>query len=850
MSDIAHSLAQNEGFQRARAWLPYIAAALLFGLGLYALHRLLAPVDLADVRNQIAATNWSTLGLAFLATFGGYLALAGYDWSALRHIGKPLPTPVVLTGGLMAYALGNTIGLSAISGGAVRWRIYSGLGLDGFDVAAVSAFTAISWGLAATLIGFTALAIHPDALGALAPVSPGMIRLISLAGMGAIVLPVFWASVSGRTLRIARFKLRAPSLPVLCAQVVFSLCDIGLSALTLYVLLPDPAPDFLTFLAVFSAAVLAGIISHVPGGVGVFETVVIASMPFGAPVDQVAAALLLFRMIYYLAPFTIALIVLAAYETWRALGKARPAGRAGRLLYAIEPGLSAVTPLVPLALAAMIFGSGLWLSLEALLPSGAEAAEAFFPLVFDEGAELLSSAFGAALIVLAVGVARRSEGAFWLASGALGGGVLAAISGTDDERAGALSLALAILLLFRRAFRRRSVLIHSALTPGWVMLVLTSLISFSFVLFFAHKGTAWVYELWWQFALDESAPRAIRAGLVSSLFIGLASLFILLKTPRYRPHPPGGRDLAQAAKLIRAWGPADSCFALTGDKSLIFCEDQRAVLSFAPSGRSWLAYGAPVGPPAAVEELAYSFAASARNSGALPVFWRISGDYAPVMRDLGLVLHPMGDEAIIDLTSYEAAPVPAGCAVSHPPHSDALIAELSAVSQAWLEARGAKEKAFSTGRFDPAWLGRWPVAVLRENGRILGFANIITGADGGACADLIRYAPDAPADVIRILVNAMLAELKAGGAKSFSLGATPLSGRAPERSRRIWERAGALLYRHGVNFASFDELRAFKESFNPEWRPVYVAAPPALSPLAVLADVTRLIGPAGPQSEG
>ena len=140
----------------ARAAFPYVLAVALFGLGLYAVSRLLADVDLADVLAQVHATPTSTLVLAALATLLGYLCLVGYDWSGLRYIGKPLPLPVTITGGLMAYAFGNTIGLSAVSGGAVRYRIYSGFGLDGYDVAAVSTFAAVSYGVAATVIGFAA----------------------------------------------------------------------------------------------------------------------------------------------------------------------------------------------------------------------------------------------------------------------------------------------------------------------------------------------------------------------------------------------------------------------------------------------------------------------------------------------------------------------------------------------------------------------------------------------------------------------------------------------------------------------------------------------------------------------
>ena len=155
---------------RLRAAAPYLAAVALFLLGLLALYHLLAPVDLHEVAAQVHATPWTVTGLALASTLAGYLCLAGYDWSALRYRGKSLPPPVVLSGGLMAYAFGNTLGLTPISGGAVRWRVYSGLGLDGYDIAAIanSAQTRIVAGatgiIAVSAVGCSASAPSPTSV--------------------------------------------------------------------------------------------------------------------------------------------------------------------------------------------------------------------------------------------------------------------------------------------------------------------------------------------------------------------------------------------------------------------------------------------------------------------------------------------------------------------------------------------------------------------------------------------------------------------------------------------------------------------------------------------------------------
>ncbi|HEX9858823.1 MAG TPA: phosphatidylglycerol lysyltransferase domain-containing protein, partial [Paracoccaceae bacterium] len=648
-------------WQRLRAAMPYGLAVGLFALGLYALYRLLAPVDLNDVLDHIRATPWSTLALALLATLGGYLALVGYDWSALRYIGKPLPLPVVVTGGLMAYAFGNTIGLSAVSGGAVRYRVYSGLGLDGYDVAAVSTFAAVSFGFAATVVGLGALALHPMALAAVLPFPPALVRLAAAGGILGIVVPLLVAGWRRGELRYGRFVLRAPSLPVLGGQVLFSLCDISFSALALYVLLPETGLSFLTFLAVFAAATMAGIVSHVPGGVGVFETVVIASMPTGTPVDKIAAALLLYRMTYYLVPFVLALIVLALYEVWLALGatRAAPLGAVGRALAAMSPALGAVAPLAPVVLAAAIFGSGLWMTFAALIPPTSEAAEALervFPLAFVEGGVLLSSALGAGLIVLALGVARRSMGAYLLALGTMAAGVVVALAqGFDIQRAGVLALIFVILLPFRREFNRRTTLTHAGSSLGWTVLVLSTVFAFGFVLFFANKSTAYGHELWWQFAIDDSAPRALRAGLVASLAVGVGALFLLLHTPRLRPTLPDAATLTRARRIIRTGNRPDAGFALMGDKTLLISDTGDALLMFGVRGRSWVAFGGPVGAREAATELAWTFVDEARRAGARPVFYEVGQADLPLMLDLGLSLYKLGEEAMVDLAAFGLA---------------------------------------------------------------------------------------------------------------------------------------------------------------------------------------------------
>ncbi|MCA3553048.1 MAG: bifunctional lysylphosphatidylglycerol flippase/synthetase MprF, partial [Rhodobacter sp.] len=795
-------------WQTVRAVFPYALAMALFALGLYAVLNLLAEVKLADVIAQVRSTPVLILVLAQLSALAGYLFLVGYDWSGLRYIGKPLPLPVTLTGGLMAYAFGNTIGLSVVSGGAVRYRIYSGQGLDAFDVAAVSTFVSVSYGIAATVVGLGAVALYPDLLGSLAPFPASQMRWLAIGLILAMTLPLVVAGAYNISLRLGRFTLRAPSLPVLLGQALFSLGDITCAAMTLYLLLPAGDIGFSAFVGIFATATMAGVISHVPGGVGVFETVVLAALPDSVPIETAAAALLMFRIIYFIVPFLMALVVLALYEALvvvrRATGR-QPLFRLGRRMAAMAPTLGAISPMAPAVLSVMIFGAGLWMSFAALIPSTTEAGAALervFPLVLLEGGALMSSILGAVLIVLALGVARRSLGAYWLTLGAMAVGIVVAmIHAFDIESVITLGIGMLILLPFRREFHRRTGLVHGALSPVWFVLVFGLILSVGFVLVFAHRGTPYSSELWWQFAADQQVPRALRAGLLLALLVAVAALTLLLRVPRLHPVAPTDADLARAARIVASQANPDAALSLTGDKSLLFSDDGRGFIMYGVQGRSWIAFGGPVGAPETGPELGWAFCDAARRAGARPVFYQVGEDDLPLMLDLGLSLHKLGERGVVDLRAFSlegagrkklrAAHARAGrdgltLEIQHPPHEPALIAGLRRISDEWLAAKKTREKRFSVGRFDPGWIQRWPVALVRHQGRIVGFANLLQTEDRlEVTVDLMRHRSDVPAGVMDFLFTDLMLQMKAQGTARFSMGMAPLSGLDSRKGVRL-----------------------------------------------------------------
>ncbi len=841
---------------RIKPLLPYVITVALFGAGAWALYHLLAPVDLRDVMAEVRRTPLHVIALALLTTGLSYATLIGYDWSALRYIDKELPFPVTAMGGFLGYAFGNTIGAGPITGGAVRYRIYSALGLSAYDIAMIAAFGSIAFGFGTTIIGFGALAYHPHALGHLVALAPETIRWGSLAIVALALSILFTLALRRAEITLRGVTLRSPSPGIMAAQFVFTATDLLLAAVTLYLLLPPSDLSFATFLAVFAAAIMAGVVSHVPGGVGVFETVIIAALPASVPVEQAATGLLLFRMIYYLVPFGVALVILALTELRMATGRlSLPA------LQVLTPLLRSVSAIVPLAMATMIFATGGVLMASSLLPPTSDIAEEYeelLPLAFIEGGALLSSLIGASMLVIAHGLLRRVEGAWWLSVMGLGAGIATTLAnGFDIDGAALLGIALLILLPTRAEFFRTTRLTRNVLSLRWMLLILGLGLAALGVLFFAHKATPYAHEMWWQFASDQSAPRALRAALVGFLALTLVLLISALRPGTQRHALPGPAELERARAILMAQGDASANIALTGDKCLMFSDSGRSFLMYRIQGRSWIALHEPFGDPREFAALAWAFHDAAYEANGRPIFYSVSAAQVPLWIDMGLALIKMGEEAVVPLRSFSLeGPERKRLRTTHnralrdglrfevldPPFAPALMAELQLISDAWLAAKTGGEKGFSVGTFDPEVLSRAPIAVVRQDGRVVAFASLwVTDLKHSATIDLMRHVDDAPSGMMEFLFTELLLHFAAEGYEEFSLGNAPLAGLDARRGVPLSTRLGAFVYRHGRQFYNFEGLRAFKSKFDPDWRPVYVAVSPRANIILVASDIVSLV---------
>jgi glycosyltransferase 2 family protein len=288
------------------------------------LYRILRHIDPDELLDAMEATDWHTLIIAGLFVVAGYLTLTFYDLFALRTIGRTdVPYRVAALSGFTSYAVGHNVGASVFSGGAVRYRIYSTWGLSVIDVTKICFIAGLTFWLGnATVLGLGIL-YAPQAARALDQLPPWGNRALALVLLGMLGAYVAWVWVKPRVIGRDGWQVTLPGGPLTLLQIAIGIIDLGCCAAAMYMLVPDePNLGFITVALIFVAATLLGFASHAPGGLGVFDaTMMVALWQFDK--EDLLAGLLLFRLLYYLIPFVISLVILGTRELLLSRGTKR-----------------------------------------------------------------------------------------------------------------------------------------------------------------------------------------------------------------------------------------------------------------------------------------------------------------------------------------------------------------------------------------------------------------------------------------------------------------------------------------------------------------------------------------------
>ncbi len=294
-----------------------VLSLVIAALSLFVLTRTLADVDINALRGAIAATSAEQITSAFLLTALSFLALTGYDGLALKQLRLHVPYKTTALASFTSYAISFTLGFPLITAGTVRYWIYSQAGLTASKVASLTVIAGVTFWLGMALVIAVALTTEGHTISTLNHLDPTINRLIGFGVLAALLAYLVWVSVGHRRTRIQGLRLELPGLGVTLGQVVLGVIDLCSAAGVLYVLLPSHRLlDFFTFAATYVFACVLGIASNAPGGIGVFEAAMIKVVPVTSEAELLAS-LLLFRVIYYLIPFVLALAFIGAHEAFR-----------------------------------------------------------------------------------------------------------------------------------------------------------------------------------------------------------------------------------------------------------------------------------------------------------------------------------------------------------------------------------------------------------------------------------------------------------------------------------------------------------------------------------------------------
>ena len=854
----ATAVIEGSAAGRLRAWGLPALGLVLFGLALWAIHRELDAHVLASIGDALGAMPWSAVAAAVALTMASYGCLALYDPLALRWLGRKVPLGSAALTGFISFALVHNIGLAPVTGSAARYRLYSAWNLTALDIGALFAFNSTTATLGMMVTAGLGGLLATDAVARMSGLPAWAVLVVALLllalAIGYALVGVAWRG----ELRWRGLELRPPPVEIAVPQLALGILDWCCAALALWVLLPaGAAVGPVTFLALFVTASLVAIFSHVPAGLGVFEAVVLVGMPDGSAQPGIAAALVIYRIVYYLLPLVLAGMLLGAAQL--------------RRLPELMPGLDRlVRPWARLALpnllAPLVGICGVVLLVSGVTPAEQARMDLLarhVPLPVIEAAHFMASLCGLVLLPLALGLRRRLDAAWSASAPMLAAGIaLSLLKGLDWEEALLLATTLLILLPSRHAFYRRSALTSQRFSPSWLLAIVAVLLSVTWLGFFSYRHVEYGPELWWQFVADADAPRFLRA--TAGCFVLLLVLAVMQLVGWGRPpRPEAGATPEEIERAAAAIASADSppsvaWVALLGDKQLLFSDSGRSFVMYGIRGRSWIGLAEPIGLRAERLELLWRFRELADRWGARIAFYEAPPGAMPELVELGLTFQKLGEQAYVELAPFsleggKRATLRQTLARSRREGSvfelvpaeavPAILDRLAEISEAWMAAKKAREKGFSLGRFDRGYLARMPVAVIRRQGRIEAFANVWTTPDRSELSiDLMRYGPDAPREVMDHLFLELILWGKAQGYGRFDLGMAPLSGLDGRQLAPLLSRAGAQIFQHGEDFYNFEGLRRYKDKYRPLWEPRYLAAPGGLTLARVLADATLLIG--------
>lgn len=655
-----------------------------------------------------------------------------------------------------------------------------------------------------------------------------------------------WSARNADEFQIAAQAMRTRPWSLLWTTLV-ALVAHALDLASLYVLFLafDQPVGGGVLLVGYAMTLLFGIVSPTPNGIGIVEGIMpVIYTSLGLPLATATVISLTFR------GFTFWLPMLAGFFLLRRLKLFTPSERS--LAEREQPHIVAIATAV----------MGVINVLSGATPGLVERMRLlaqYSPLEVRHGSRMTAVLAGFALILLARGLWRRKEAAWWMALALL---ILSAFvhlfKGLDYEEA-LLAAGLALALWSQRSH------FHALSDPPsfWQGLGVL-LAAFGFTLAYGVLG---LYLLDRHFQVQYDLEAAIRQTIVmmtqfydpgihpitgygryfatSVYVIGVTTLgyaLLMLLQPVFVRRPASPSERRRATRIVEQYGRSSLArFVLLPDK-LYFFSPGGSVIAYATRGGVAIALGDPIGPPEDVTAAIVAFQQFCKRNDWSPAFYQTLPDDRDLYRAAGFELLCIGHEGIVHLETFTISGganknlrattnrftrLGYQAIVHEPPLAAPLLAELRAVSDEWLTMMHGSEQRFSLGWFEDEYVSNSRVmAIHRPDGAIVAFANVVPEYQRNEISiDLMRRRCEVEAGTMEFLFVAFLQWARDKGYTTFNLGLSALSGVGQQSDDPVIERALHYIYEHINHFYNFKGLHEFKEKFHPEWSPRYLVYP-------------------------
>ncbi len=783
------------------------------------------------LRHALHRMDTSWLILAGLLTLTNLAVMGLYDVICFR--GAQVRTRERWWIGTLAFAWSNFLTLGPLAGPAIRFWLYRPFGVS-FN-ALRQAIVSIAVGFSSGLVLWIPFILMPlPETGWVSFVIRTLLVFLtgSLAGL-----------LAGRVQHWKRFPSWIRDMNVhWSALFMLGVLDWMLAFLVYVASLHAAGNDIATghLGRLYFLGQGVGVLSMIPGGLGSADAFWLAGL--GPAIEKAAAGLLIYRVIYYVIPWSAATLLLLRRTVHGKVRWAGPARWFASLIVLFSGAVMLISSATP------------------ALASRMQTLEQFVPIAILETSHIASAIFGLFLFVLGRGLMKGYRYSYRTALALLlGGAVGSMLKGLDYEEAIIFVITAAVLWTHAELFTlpsRKGGTAVAILAP-----IILAISIFSAAGLASYDGEQFSSTFWFNFpsSFSHSFEGAgfLRILSVLLLFGLLIAIYLVMRIP-HRYSPPSRQEIDRALALHERLGTGTTALmAANADKSILFLHDKGFCL-YRTIGRYVVIFSDPTIEHGTERKCLSAMLQRAAELDRTLVFYQLSAHWLPVLHDFGYSFFKLGEEGFVDLAQfniqgnkgkamrnvlnrfrndgYTFVVLPAAEVPQH-------IPELEAVSHDWLRSKRARERQFSIGSFDATYLSSFPCAVVRDStGKAVAFANVLLGPHQEEFSvDLMRYTSDCPNGVMDLLFLQLFEWGKEQGYRTFNLGMAPLATVGEIRQARLGERLANILFQYGEHWYNFRGIRLFKQKFDPRWVPRYLAYPAFWMWPQVIVNIAALI---------